>query len=124
MRDKETPKLFSVCIDEEAHLCEDGEPDILGAEDEVVVAAVGMVSGPDEAVGGGRGVILAKEAGREGGLDYALAAAVLAGTGHLEEFLSRVDSGGLPASCWVVVEVDCDGHADSVVVLPWKVEFR
>ncbi len=40
-------------VDVEAELREDGEPDVVGAEAEVVVLVVGHDGGVDEAVGGG-----------------------------------------------------------------------
>jgi hypothetical protein len=42
-----------VRVDEVARLAEDGEPDVVGAEGNVVVGAVGVVGGLDEAVYGG-----------------------------------------------------------------------
>ena len=50
-------------------MCEDGEPDVVGAEDEVVVGAVGFDGAADEAVGGWIECFLF---GGEGGLEYTI----------------------------------------------------
>jgi hypothetical protein len=50
---EEVAEIFGVRVDEVARLAEDGEPDVVGAEGDVVVGAVGVVGGLDEAVYGG-----------------------------------------------------------------------
>lgn len=50
---EEVAEVFGVRADEVACLAEDGKPDVVGAEGEVVVGAVGVVGGVDEAVCGG-----------------------------------------------------------------------
>jgi len=53
MRDEQRAKLLGVCVDVEADLREDGEPNVFGANTEVVMLVIGHDGGVDEAVGGG-----------------------------------------------------------------------
>jgi len=58
-----------VGVDVGAELGEDGEPDVFGADDEVVVLVVGFDAGVEEAVFGGEGGGCCAVEGGEGGLD-------------------------------------------------------
>ena len=63
-------------IDVTAELGEDGEPDVFGAEDEVVVLVVGVDGGFDEAAGGGGvegGCFGGGEVGSVGGVEDSFA---------------------------------------------------
>ena len=50
MRDKLGAQFFSVGVDEETYLGDDGEPNVVGADCEVVVRAVGLDCCPNKAV--------------------------------------------------------------------------
>ena len=68
MRDKFGAQFFGVGVDEETQLGDDGEPNVIGPDGEVMVLAVGLNCCSNKAVlrgvgGGGFGL-----GGREGGL--------------------------------------------------------
>lgn len=50
VRDEQVAQLLGVRVDVQVELGEDGEPDVVGPEDEVVVLVVGGEGGVDEAV--------------------------------------------------------------------------
>lgn len=80
MRDEEVSELFGMGVDVEIYLGEDGKPNVFWAEDEVVVGAVGLDGGPDEAVGGGGDVGLFEKGVWKRRLDDAFAGLGVFGT--------------------------------------------
>ena len=96
-------------VDVEAELVEDGEPDVFGADGEVVVAAVGGVEGVDEAVAVGGDMAVGEGVG-EGALDDLFALLAIVAAGVLEEVLWGGAVWPGPFLGGVVCGFEGDGH--------------